>query len=101
MKTKKEIGMEYGKTWSTNDVKYVDLGETATEKDFEKFLIEVAKKKEIELILSYKDEAKENLLEEYDKENITQEMVIAKTWILEMKIEKLWNVYEEEIQKQL
>ena len=101
MKTKKEIGMEYGKTWSTNDVKYVDLGETATEKDFEKFLIEVAKKKEIELILSYKDEAKENLLEEYDKENITQEMVIAKTWILEMKIEKLWNAYEEEIQKQL
>ena len=92
-----DLGFKYGMTYVDGgcDNASIDFGDSTAENDFFEFLITLAELKEIKIIKEYEEEAKEELEKYYDIENITESLIIAKTYILEMEKCRLWGEYEE------
>jgi homoserine kinase len=92
-----DLGFQYGVTCIASGYKYtnIDLGESVAEYDFFQFLVTLADAGEISMIKQYKKQAKKLLEKEYNLKDISESMVIAKSYILEMIEEKKWELYEE------
>lgn len=92
-----ELGFKYGMTYVDGgiDEVFINFGDSAVESDFFEFLITVAEQKEIIILKDYEEIAKEELLKQYEDEDITENMIISKTYILQMVEERLWHEYEE------
>ena len=97
MKTYEEIAKEYSKTWSGSEEEHIDMGESENENDLFLFLVELAEKREIVEISEYVEEATKTLEEEYFKKDISDNMVIAKTHILQIINRRLWYLFEDKI----
>jgi len=96
-----EIAKKYASTWINQDVASVDMGDASAQNDLFLFLIELAERREITALDEYKEKASEVLAEEYEQENISESRIVAQTYILQMKNERLYGVYEEEIKKSI
>jgi hypothetical protein len=98
-----DLGFKYGMTYVDGgcDNVFVNFGDNAVESDFFEFLITLAEAKEIEILKEYETEAKEQLEENYNIEDITENMIIAKSYIVEMVENKKQREYEKGIKKAL
>jgi hypothetical protein len=98
-----DLGFKYGMTYVNGgaDEVFMNFGDSAVESDFFEFLITLAEQKEIGILKDYKEAAKEELTEQYNIEEITENMIVAKTYILQMIENRLWREYEEGVKKAL
>ena len=98
-----DLGFKYGMTYVDGgcDDANIDFGDSAVENDFFEFLITLAEQKEIKILKDYEETAKEALIEQYDIEDITENIIIAKTYIIDMIDNKQWSDYEEGAKKAL
>lgn len=100
---KEELGFKYGMTYVEGgcDAAFIDFADIAIESDFYEFLITLAEEKKIEILKDYEEEAAEELLKKYELEDISENMIVAKTYIFEMIENRLWREYAEGAKKAL